>query len=379
MEEARSDPAMITFRRTLPTISFCIAALLACPSFARSQSAPSAAAQANAKMVRMAVTARDKHSGLVPNLTKDDFTLAAEGRPQAITYFTQADTLPLTLGVLVETGVSLRGDLDAERNASRKFLDEMMATPRVKAFVIQFAGEVDLLADVSPEKSKLDTAVGQVGTPQFHNTGDAQGSDAKAGGSTLYDAIYLASTELMKKQPERKVLIVLTDGVDRGSKESLFSTIEAAQRANTAVYAIYFEGEKQRNDNGGYPNQRRGRTGGSWPGNPGGYPGGYPGGGGGWPGGGGGGNRPSRPTEGSRMKGDKILEQICNETGGHMFEVNRKHPVEQAVSTISGELRAQYMVGFTPDKQTSGYNRITLKAKDKDVFVQVRQGYYAGE
>ncbi|MFZ0663222.1 MAG: VWA domain-containing protein [Acidobacteriaceae bacterium] len=365
---------MMILRKALGTTTLCIAPLLVCSVFAQSKAAaPPATPQVNAKTVMMAVTVRDKHDELVPNLTKDDFTLAADGRPQTIMTFMQADTLPLTVGVLVETSVDQRAALDAERSASRQFLDTMLANARVKAFLIQFAGEVDLLADMSTEKSKLDAAVGQLGTPQFRNTGDAQ-SSGSGGGATLYDAIYLASSEMMKKLPERKVLIVLTDGVDRGSKESLFSTIEAAQRANTAVYAIYFKGEKQRNNNNnGFPGQRRGRTGGGYPGGG----GGYPGGGGGWPGRGG--NHPSRPTEGSRINGEKVLEQICNETGGHMYQVDHKHPAKQAVSTIAGALHAQYMVGFTPDKQTSGYNRVTLTAKKKDLFVQARQGYYAEE
>lgn len=368
---------MTIFRRILQTTVLCIAPMLACPGFAQSKAVPATTSQASANDVMLAVTVRDKHSDLVPNLTKNDFTLTNDGRPQVITKFTSATSLPLTLGVLVETSASLRGAFEGERDASRKFLDATMSTPRVKAFLIQFGGEVDLLADVSPEKNKLDAALGQLGSPQLHNTSDAQGTEAKAGGSTLYDAIYLASAELMKKQPERKVLVVLSDGVDRGSKTSLFSAIEAAQRADTAVYAIYFKGEEERKSNNGFPGQRRGRTGGGWPG--GGNPGGYPGSGGGWPGGGGGGNRPSRPTEGSRINGENILEQICNETGGHMFEVNRKHPVEQAVSTITSELRAQYIVGFTPDKQTDGYSRITLKTGNKDLYVQTRQGYYAAE
>ena len=367
---------MTILRRISQIATLCAVPLLACPSFAQSKTVPAASPQTSANEVMLAVTVRDKHGDLVPNLTKSDFALTNDGRPQVITKFTSATSLPLTLGVLVQTSASLRGAFEAERDASRKFLDATMTAPRVKEFLIQFGGEVDLLADVSPEKNKLDAAIGQLGTPQPHNTGDAQPSGVKAGGSTLYDAIYLAATELMKKQPERKVLVVLSDGVDRGSKTSLFSAIEAAQRANTAVYAMYFKGEDERKSNNGSPGQRRGRTGGGWPG--GGYPGGYPGGGDGWPGGGGG-NHPSRPTEGSRINGENILAQICNETGGHMFEVNRKHPVEQAVTTISSELRAQYIVGFTPDKQTGGYSRVTLKTGNKDLYVQTRQGYYAAE
>lgn len=384
---------MTTLRRTIQTVSFLLAPLFAYPLSAQNQAAQNQAAPAttlhvNVKVVTMAVTVRDKHGAIVPNLTKDDFTLAEDGRPQTIQYFNHDTSLPLTLGLLVDTSMSQRNVLDDERSASQHFLDQMMTGAHDRAFLIQFDREVDLLADVSADKSKLSAAIGQLGAPQFNNTsgsGDSGGDSGDSGhrmsggGTMLYDAIYLASGEVMKKQPDRKALIVLTDGVDRGSKESLFSSIEAAQRANTVVYAIYFKGQEQGNNNNGYPGRHRGGMG--YPG--GGYPGGgYPGGG--YPGGGypGGGNRGGqRPTEGSRIDGKKVLEQICGETGGRMFEVTKKETVDQIYTTIAEELRAQYLLGYTPDKQSTdtGYHKITLTAKKKDLSVQTRQGYYAGE
>lgn len=380
--------SMTTLHRTLRIVPLLFAPLLACPLFAQSKTAPAttspaATLQVNVKVVTMAVTVRDKHGAIVPNLTKDDFMLSEDGRAQTIKYFNLDTKLPLTLGLLVDTSMSQRNVLDSERTASEHFLDQMMTDARDKAFLIQFDREVDLLADVTPDKSKLRAAVGQLGAPQFHNTSDSQDSDDSShrmsgGGTTLYDAIYLASNEVLSKQPDRKALIVLTDGVDRGSKESLFSSIEAAQRANTVVYAIYFKGQEGGNNNNQYPGRRRGGMGGGgWPGG-----GGYPGGGGGWPGGGGGsGSRTGRPTEGTRIDGKKVLEQICGETGGHMFEANKKDSVDQIYTNIADELRAQYMLGYTPDKQStdSGYHKITLTAKKKDLFVQTRQGYYAGD
>jgi VWFA-related protein len=372
---------MKIFRPTLLTAALLFASSL----FAQNQTAaPATTIHANAKLVTMAVTVRDKHGTIVPNLTKDDFNLAEDGRPQDIKYFNHDASLPLTLGLLVDTSMSQRNVLDAERTASQHFLDQMMTDAHDRAFLIQFDREVDLLADVSADKGKLRSAIDQLGAPQFNNTSDSQSSDDSGhrmggGGTTLYDAIYLASNEVMKKQPDRKALIVLTDGVDRGSKETLFTAIEAAQRANTVVYAIYFKGQEPSNNNNHFPGNRRGGMGGGYPG--GGYPGGgYPGGGGGWPGGGGGG-RSSRPTEGSHIDGKKVLEQICSETGGYMFQVDKKKSVDQIYSTIADELRAQYILGYTPDKQStdSGYHKIVLTAKKKDLYVQTRQGYYAGD
>ncbi len=372
----------MTIRRRY-SLSVLLAPLLTLPLFAQSQTpAPTETLQVNVKVVTMAVTVRDKHGAIVPNLTKDDFSLTEDGRPQVIKYFNHDTNLPLTLGLLVDTSMSQRNVLDSERSASQHFLDQMMTNAHDRAFLIQFAGEVDLLADITADKGKLSAAMDQIGAPQFSNASDPQdtgsgGARHFGGGTTLYDAIYLASDEIMKKQPDRKALIVLTDGVDRGSKESLFSSIESAQRANTVVYAIYFKGEEGGGgNNGGYPSHRHiGMGGGGYPG--GGYPGG---GGGGWPGGGGGGGG-QRPTEGSRIDGKKVLEQICTETGGRMFEVDKKNSVDQIYATIADELRAQYMLGYTPDKQStdSGYHKITLTAKQKDLTVQTRQGYYAGD
>jgi len=385
---------MKIFRSFIPTFPLLLTPLLAYPVFAQaqaktqtqppSQTAPSTTLHVNVRVVTMAVTVRDKHGAIVPNLTSNDFTLAEDGRPQTIKYFNQDTNLPLTLGLLVDTSGSQRNVLDDERTASQHFLDQMLTNARDRAFLIQFDREVDLLADVTPDKSKLRAAMDQLGAPQLHNTGDSpdsgdSGRHMGGGGTTLYDAIYLASDDLMKKQPDRKALILLTDGVDRGSKESLFSSIEAAQRANTVVYAIYFKGEESHGNNGSYPGHHHGGMGGGYPG--GGYPGGgYPGGGGGWPGGGGSGHT-GRPTEGTKIDGKKVLEQICGETGGRVFEVSKKESVDQIYSTIAEELRAQYILGYTPDKQStdSGYHRITLTAKKKDLFVQTRQGYYAGE
>jgi VWFA-related protein len=355
---------------SLLAISLCAPAAL----FAQSQPPPTPSTQ-----ITTAVTVLNKDGKFVPNLTKSDFTLTDDGHPTPITSFASASTDPLTMGILVQTSPGQSDSLGSERTAAGVFLDHMVVPPQQRAFLIQFGGEVDLLSDVSADKAHLQKALGQIGTPQPHDTATDQsgngGARLDSGGSILYDAIYLASTEVIKKEPPRKVLIVLSDGVDRGSKTSLFSAIEAAQSANTAVYAIYIKGEdekEQRRNSGGFPGQRRGGPG--WPG------GGYPGTGPGWPGGGGGGNpNPSRPTEGSRIDGRKILAQICRETGGYLYESDKKNSLDNIFSTLAGELKSQYMINFTPaTKQEGGYHRIVITPKNSDLTVQARQGYYSG-
>ena len=181
----------------------------------------------------------------------------------------------------------------------------------------------------------------------------------------------------MKKQQGRKALIILSDGVDRGSKTYLESAIESAQRADTVVYSIYFaDSHRDDRDQGQRRGGGMGRGGGGYPGGG----GGWPGGGGGYPGGGGGGRGGSqRHPEEPRTDGKKILERISRETGGRFFAVTKKETVGDIYSSIVEELRTQYSMGYTPDKDStaSGYHHIQLAVKRKELTVQTRDGYYA--
>jgi len=341
------------------------------------------------KVVTLPVTVRDKHGKIIQNLTKDDFALTEDGRPQSIRYFSQESNLPLTLGLLVDTSRSQSNVLDAERNASRSFFDQMLVQPKDKAFLIHFDREVELLQDLTSSREKLQAALELLKTPSDRDSSnDPNDSDdsrsgsrgSHHGGTQLYDAVFLASNELMKKQTGRKALIILTDGVDRGSKTYLESAIESAQRADTVVYSIYFA-DSHREDRGERrgPGGGTGRSGGGWPGGGG---GGWPGGGGGYPGGRGGRGGPGggqrRPEE-SHADGKKILERVSKETGGRFFEVSKKESVGEIYSSIVEELRTQYSLGYTPDKESaaSGYHHVQLLAKGKDLTVQTREGYYA--
>jgi VWFA-related protein len=334
-------------------------------------------------VVNVLATVRDKHGKIVNTLGKDDFTISEDGRPQAIHYFTRESDLPLTLGLMVDTSMSQRRVLDQERSASHGFLDQMMRADKDKAFVIHFDREVELLQDLTNSNEKLEAALGKLTTPQpqFKQTGggdpndqggDRDGDDNRGsgrgqgrhrmgGGTLLYDAIYLASDELMKKQQGRKALIVLSDGVDRGSKETLETAIATAQKADTAVYSILYKDDEGNGEHrGGFG------MGGPW------------GGGGGMGRRGGGG--PRYPQE-QRPDGKKILARISQETGGRMFEVSKKLTVDQIYAQIEEELRNQYSIGYTPDRANAGrgYHKIQLVAKGKDLVVQTRDGYYASE
>jgi len=344
----------------------------------------------DARLVNLPVVVRDKKGALIQNLTKDDFILQVDGKPQTIRYFDKDTNLPLTLGLLVDTSLSQRDVIDEERSASSTFLDQMLTTPKDKAFIMQFAAETELLQDLTSSRPLLQAALKEIDTPSKSSGSSDDDTPSRrprgGGGTVLYDALFLASDELMSKQTGRKAIIILSDGGDRGSRETLAKSIEAAQRADTIIYAIYFKGESPHQDfpqrnhggGGGYP-------GGGYPG--GGYPGGrYPGGGypgGGYPGGGGNGggnNGGNYPTQG-HIDGKKNLERMAQETGGRFFEVKKNQDVAQIYTQIAEELRAQYRLGYTPsqDAATSGYHKIDLTLHQKGLLIQTRDGYYTGK
>ena len=350
-----------------------IAALVLLSDFGPSLRAQDAATTiaVDVKEVTLPVTVRDKHGKIVRDLTKDDFTLQEDGRPQTIKYYSQDANLALTLGLLVDTSRSQTNVLDAERNASHSFLDQIMVQEKDKGFLIHFDREVELLQDLTSSREKLQSALDLLKTPSDRErANDPNDSDnsksgpgSQHGGTQLYDAVYLASNELMKKQQGRKAIIILSDGIDHGSKTFLDGAIESAQRADTFVYSIYFADNRRDERNEGQ-RQSGGR-------------------GGGWPGGGGGGRRGGgqRPAEKPRTDGKKILERISKETGGRYFEVSKKESVGEIYTSIVEELRTQYRMGFTPDKDSaaSGYHHLLLQAKHKETTVQTREGYYAGQ
>ena len=314
--------------------------------------------------VSVLATVRDKHGKIISNLGQDDFSLQEDGRPQTINYFARESDLLLRMGLLVDTSLSQRKVLEQERSASYSFLDHLLRPDKDQDFVIHFDREVELLQDFTASRPKLQAALQSLQTPQVDDSGNnhgggnggngggrggGRGSHGRGGGTLLYDAIYLASDNIMSKQKGRKALIVLSDGVDHGSKESLTSAIETAQRSDTVVYSILFKDDEEHNDRGGFGMGQRG-----------------------------GGRRGGRYPQEERPDGKKILQQISKATGGRLYEVSRKEPIDKIYSEIAEELRNQYSIGYTPDKNNgSGYHKILLATKQKELVVQARDGYYS--
>ncbi|HEY1760896.1 MAG TPA: VWA domain-containing protein [Bryobacteraceae bacterium] len=327
------------------------------------ESSPDAKFSSDVKVVNVLANVHDKDNKVVSTLTKDDFSIDEDGRPQVIRYFARQSDLPLTLGLLVDTSGSESRNIESEKRASYKFFDQVMREGTDKAFLIHFDREVELLQDITSSKTQLDKGLdGLTGDQMTRRSQQGQGGGPGrgGGGTALYDSVLLASEELMQKQQGRKAIVLFSDGEDNGSKVTLSRAIESAQRADTLVYAVRFYDR-----NAGAPIAPvfggRGRRGGGFPGGGGGggngYPGGYP--------------------NASRKDGKAVMQQISSETGGAYFEVSGGMTLDKIYARIQDELRNQYSLGYTSDQTGAGYRRIKVTAKGKNLTVQAREGYYA--
>ena len=299
-------------------------------------------------VVSVFATVRDKKGDLLRDLTKDDFTVEEDSRPQEIKYFSKESDLPLTLGLVIDTSGSMRRVIDQEKMASHKFFDQVLREDKDQAFVIHFDSEVELLQDLTPSKKLLHNALQQldVAPPRQLNRRDPNDptQPRQRGGTSVYDAVLLACDEEMKKQTGRKAIMLFSDGEDNASRVTLTDAIASAQRADTLVYTILYSDE-QGSPMGGFGGRGMGRRGGRMP----------------------------MP----HVDGRKVMERLAKETGGGFFDA-KKLSLDQIYRQIQDELRSQYSLGYTPSKDAaSGYRAIRVIMKEKGLVVQARAGYYA--
>ena len=301
-----------------------LASLAAARTGLRAQEAADATFKTDVRVVNVLASVRTKKGEIVRDLSKSDFLVSEDGRPQSIKYFARQSDLPLTIGLMVDTSMSQRRVLDAELSASFRFLDQVLRDAKDQVFVEQFDLSVVLRQPLTSSFGKLNDALTQVDMPSRH--------DMEMGGSrgtVLYDAVVRASREIMAKQSGRKALILLTDGVDVGSDASLGEAVDAAQRADTLIYSVLFSD-----------------------------PGFYSFGGG---------------------DGSRALARMSKDTGGGMYEVSKKHPLDQIFAVIQDELRSQYSLGYVSDQpvRISEFRKIQLATTQKGLIVQARDRYWA--
>ena len=288
-------------------------------------------------LVNVFFNVKDKHGLLIPHLTKDDFQVFEDGKPQTIKFFTAESNEPLTLGILIDTSYSQNRVLPMEKEVGADFLERVL-TKKDLAFVINFDVNVTLLQDFTNNQRELRAALDSTrinaGGYAGGIPGMGQGPFPTQGtpkGTLLYDAVYLAANEKLVSEVGRKAMILLTDGQDQGSQTRIKEAIEAAQRADAICYVLLIA------DRGFYFGQGMGYS------------------------------------------GESDMRQMAEQTGGRVINVGNKYEkLKQAFDEISNELRSQYNIGYTStNAQRDGtFRKIEIKSKG-DYKIQARRGYYA--
>ncbi len=298
---------------------------------------PSETLKVNVNVVQLFFNVKDKHGALIPNLTKADFDVAEDGKPQTIKYFAAESNLPLTLGMLIDSSGSQRNVIEMEKEVGGAFLRQIL-TDKDEAYVISFDITVDLLQDYTRDAHRLQAALNKAKVNVDYSSGGIPGMGGgpvpqrgNSPGTLLYDAVYLSAHDMLSKEVGRKAMILLTDGQDEGSRLKIQDAIEAAQKADAIIYVLLCA------DRGFYG--------------------------------------------GFGYSGESEMRKLTEQTGGRVINVGNKFDkLKEAFDQIAAELRSQYNIGYTPTntKQDGSYRKIEIKNK-QNYKIQARAGYYAGK
>ncbi len=266
------------------------------------------------KLVNLFVNVTDNTGAIVGGLTKDDFQVSEDGRPQTIAIFERQSELPLNLTLAIDTSGSTFKDRYVEYTAAKGFIHALLRQ-QDQMSLIEFATDVRQLVDFTNKISQLD-----------HGLSALRGGDATA----LYDAIYLGSRDLAKKQG-RKVLVLVSDGGDTAKSTTYAEALEQALRSEVMIYSII--------------------------------------------------DVPIEASAGRDLGGEHALITLAQETGGKSFYAS-EGGLDKAFARVSDDLRTQYLLGYYPHDQVLGLNFHRLQVKvpraSADAFnIRYRTGYYA--
>jgi Ca-activated chloride channel homolog len=273
---------------------------------------PQATIRAEVALVNVVFTVTNINGVPISGLKAKDFQILEDKHPQNIDYFSELGKetdVPMTIALLVDTSASVKDKLDFEKTTAAEFFTEVLRPKKDLALIMQFDSDVNLVQDFTQDRSILIKAL----------------KSLEAGNNTsLYDAIYLAAEDKLKKEIGRKVMVVISDGEDNGSKIRKEEAIEVAQRNDVVIYGIGVQSEEKTNFG--------------------------------------------------------VLKSFAKETGGSFFSPHVSlGEIKSAFQSIGRELQGQYSIGYvsTNKKRDGSYRAISLRCKTGDARIRVRKGYYA--
>src|SRR5438270_3067296 len=267
-----------------------------------------------AQEVVLHATVVDQHSRLVTNLKQNDFTVYEDGQPQTITNFKRED-IPVSIGILIDNSGSMRDKRQAVNTAALDLVKS--SNPEDEVFVVNFSDEAIIDADLTSDISKMQEGLQQV--------------DSR-GGTALYDAVVASADYLAKKgRKEKKVLLVVTDGEDNASTDTLEQAVRRVQDDNgPAIYSIgILGGEREK-------------------------------------------------------RAKRALEQLALQTGGVAFFPKDLGEVDQIARAVARDIRSQYSIYYRPThpQDQGGFRQVKVDAHAPGygrLQVRTRSGYYANQ
>jgi VWFA-related protein len=275
-------------------------------------------------LVNVYATILDKKNAIVPNLEQSDFKILEDKVEQKISFFSRESTLPLSIGLIMDTSGSEAGKIEIEQQSASQFLHRVLR-PGDRAFVAAFDASANILADWTSNIPTLDRAIHRTIVGIGYND-KVQPGQFVPGGSDLYDVIYTSCLKKMASETGRKTLVIITDAHDEGSVMEITDAIEAAQRSDTLIQMLIV---------------RNGLVGAS--------------------------------------RSPDIANRIAVETGGSAINITGQFHLQDAFDKISDELRAEYSLGYYPtnSKPDGKYRHLKVEVANKDYKVQAREGYFA--
>jgi VWFA-related protein len=255
-------------------------------------------------LVNVSFTATDSKGRMIPGLSAQDFTVEEEGETQTISQFAREQELPLTLALLVDISPSVASVFSEEKLTASAFLESII-TRRDLALVISFDKWATLVQDFTEDLPAL--------------TGAVESLKLSKGGTSLFDAVYLAANEKLSREAGRKAIVMISDGEDTTSIYNQSKAMIAVQRSNAVIYAI---------SNGGNSN---------------------------------------------------VMRRMAEETGGGFFRIREAEDFETVFQQIALELRTQYSLAYhsTNTARDGAFRRIRIIPRNSDIKIRARRGYYA--
>jgi VWFA-related protein len=303
-------------------LAMAVAASLAIPTIPQ-EPAQGPALKKSVNLVNLFSTVRDKNKRIVGDLKQEDFKVHEDNQEQKIAFFSKEVTLPITLGLLIDTSGSEQNRLGAEQAAASRFLERVMRKGDM-AMVISFDLDVDLLADFTDDRAQIERAINKARIGAVSGGVVTPGTiPSNTGGTHFYDAVFLACNDKLVTEAGRKALVIITDAEDQGSKLRLEEAIEAAQRTDTVVHVLFVH-------DWGY-----GRS--------------------------------------------DVARKLSEETGGRTIDVSSEKKLNDAFDQISEELRSQYTLGYYPSNTAKDgkFRKVRVETPNKDYKILTRKGYYA--